>query len=156
MVEASENFFFYRSLELVEVGDTRWVSHHRAALTLIAMLKTCLHAVQKLVEKENSDAIALKGLMSDSALLSLFLQATVCPILSQLSRSLQRNDLCWCEVIHLKKHYIRQLESVRDAPQDFVEYNNSFLKLTDAKPVGWGEEVDYTFFREFHRSFASP
>lgn len=156
MVQASDNFFFYRSLQLVEVGETRWVSHHRASLTIVATLKTCLIAIQMLAQKEIPDAIALKSMLTDSALLSIFLQAALFPIVSQLSACLQRSDLCWADVVPLKEHYLNKLKEVRDCPETCVEYNNAHLKIADAKPDEWGGTVDYAFVRQFHRSFGIP
>ena len=56
MHEAVDCFFFYRSLELVQVGDTRWVSHFRAASTLVTVLKTCMHALFAMSESQESSS----------------------------------------------------------------------------------------------------
>ena len=158
MLNVVDIFFHFREHELVEVADTRWVSHERAASTLIKVLGVCLLAVQQLVEAGNDDAKRIKQACSNHALLALFLLAEVCPILVAFSRTLQRQDVCWLEITNLKIQYIESIAHLhlRDHPSEYPIYNNAFCCINNARPPSWGEDIDYAFFLQFHSTHAKP
>lgn len=156
MVAVADNFFAYRTdLDLVKVGDTRWLSHERAAKTITASLKVCLHAVEKLASGGNEEAVSIKRDFSVTACFALFLLAAVCPIVSFLSRCLQRSDLCWVEVTKLKNETIEKLENLRDNPSTCGEYYLCAKIITESRPEAWwgGFEVNQGMFNHFHRVF---
>lgn len=159
MVAAVDTFFFYRTdLALVDVGDTRWLSHERAAKTVTASLKVCLLAIEKLAANSHADALVLKRDFSINACFSLFLLAEVCPILSCFSRLLQRPDLCWLEASTFKLDTVRKLEKLRDDAPSFPVYFNCYVVIADSKPnpTWWGIDPSQELFMHFHDRFARP
>ena len=156
---AIDSFGWWReSVDLSSVGDTRWVSHERAANTLVKVLKGVLVAVKALADSGNEKAVALLAKCSSFCnLLGVFLMAELGPVLAGFSAALQSKSLSFHESRSIENHYVSKLKPIKEKPEETKLYWNCAPLLNDAlSAVKDHEPITVEHVRTFHNEHAAP
>lgn len=160
--KALNNFAWWMELELGLVGDTRWVSHERAAGTIIRVLQGLLVALVKLADPAAGEVPAgvadlLRQYRSSTNVVGIFLFAALCPILSRFSSLLQSSKFCYFDILTVKTHYMNEIRRLRDSPQDFPQYYGSHVVLNAAyEGLDGFTAIDAAFICAYHKEHAQP
>jgi len=153
-LDSLEQVLYWRQVELVEVGETRWLSHEAAALAVTRILGGLYIAVCHFAPT-CPDAAKLKIQLEDRTLASsLFLLASSCRICGRYSRAFQDSNFCFHDVIIMKNMLIRDLEQLNRDPAscDILAHmvprmNEAFTNLPQL-PTEW--------LATFHNSVGRP
>lgn len=164
-VEAVGAFGFWRQLQVPEVGDTRWVAHERAAATVIRILPGVWAALCRLKDEHEAkneligehEMVLQRGYRNTDVLFSIFLLAETCPILKRFSKSVQRQDCSFSDVLSIRRYFVDMLKRLRDsAPENtngFVKYWASFEVI---KKAGITVDVSLESLKSYHEAVGKP
>jgi len=108
----------------------------------------------------NETADVLVALLSDKdSVLSLFMLAAILPILSKMSKCMQKSENIFSDVLPLREHYCGQLNNVATSLRGCVQFDMSWTTINAAavglvKPEGdWLKHDDVV---EFHARVCVP
>ncbi len=117
------NFIKWREIDLKSVGETRWLSHERAATTLIKCMKGVLKALEVLmeedprhVERQARAKDLLTRLYCPTILASINFLACLAPILNGLGKSLQSSRFCLGDFEGIYAHYVAKIKKLSEDP----------------------------------------
>eukprot|EP01061_Rhynchopus_euleeides_P004007 TRINITY_DN1332_c2_g1_i11.p1 TRINITY_DN1332_c2_g1~~TRINITY_DN1332_c2_g1_i11.p1 ORF type:complete len:978 (-),score=164.62 TRINITY_DN1332_c2_g1_i11:63-2996(-) len=148
------SFSFWLELELQEPGDTRWLSHERAAVTLVRVLKGVYLATWAIEADSEELRLLLK---TDDAVFGLFLLAEAVPHLSRLSKALQKSQRFFSQTFPLRDVCLQRLRHLRDSPASSPMYWNAEVVINQARDGVEGlNPVSHNNIIEFHERVGKP
>ncbi|KAJ9441500.1 hypothetical protein DIPPA_05377 [Diplonema papillatum] len=155
--KAVDNFGMWRELELCEVGDTRWVSHERAASTVTNVLRGVYQGVSALSEGNEAAREVSEHMQKKGPMFALFLYEVTLPVVAHFSSALQKASSFFAQVVSLKGHYKKKILDIAHEPKQYTKYFNCHMVL-NAATTGifqqpWATHEELT---TWHHSVAVP
>ena len=155
---AIDCFGYWRELVLPEVGETRWVSHEGAALTVTKVLRGLRMTMELLRPSLQGTDVELADAFSNpTKLYGIFLLAVVCPILASFSKVMQSPRFCFSQIVALRDHYIERLQVVKEKPSTFPVYNACWEVMRQAGVTDeGGRDLSLAAFESWHSGVGVP
>lgn len=167
--EALQAFHASMVMQLCEPGSTRWLSHEKAAASLLQLYKEVLLTLSNVIEKDAEHRAVAKdiqqALFSPAVVATLVLLSSLLPTLRRFSKILQKDEITLADLPILTTFYCDMLTrfgndfksvSEEDMPE-IKRYKMLHITVNDllANASGFTSKGP-TFTEAFHQEVAQP